>query len=78
MNNSEGNITNIPFEEIWQSHESFKYNRRPNIDNLQGYCTKCEHKYVCRGGCPTNCKAKDGSAYCLYKIEQVGTSDNPK
>lgn len=72
MNNSEGNISDIPFRDIWQSHDTFAYNRKPNIKNLKGFCTQCEHKYVCRGGCPTNCKTTNGSAYCLYKIETVG------
>ncbi len=75
MNNSEGNISNIPFRDIWQSHESFKYNRKPNVDSLEGFCKQCEHKYVCRGGCPTNCKTKDGGAYCLHKIETVGYNE---
>ena len=72
MNNSEGNVTNTPFREIWQSHDTFAYNRKPNIKSLTGYCTECEHKYVCRGGCPTNCKTSKGSAYCLHKIETIG------
>lgn len=68
----EGNITDTPFKEIWQSHEKFTYNRRPDINNLKGFCSKCEHKYVCRGGCPINCKTPDGGAFCLHKIETVG------
>lgn len=72
MNNSEGNINDSSFKNIWQSHNTFTYNRRPNLDNLTGYCKECEHKYVCRGGCPTNNKTKLGSAYCLHKIETTG------
>jgi len=72
MNNSEGNIKTRPFKDIWLDHNSFKYNRCPSIDKLQGYCQECKHKYICRGGCPTNPKTKTQSAYCLYKIEQKG------
>ena len=72
MNNSEGNIINSNFKDIWQSHNSFSYNRKPSIDNLTGYCTECAHKYICRGGCPTNAKTEKNNPYCLYKIEQVG------
>ena len=68
----EGNIGDIPFREIWCDHNKFSYNRRPNIDNLRGFCKECEHKYVCRGGCPVNCKTKDGGSYCLHKIEAAG------
>ena len=68
----EGNIANSAFKDIWESHEKFPYNRRPDITKLKGFCSKCEYKYVCRGGCPVNCRATDGSAYCLHKIETVG------
>ncbi len=74
MSITEGNIRDIPFREIWQDHDKFSYNRKPNIDNLKGFCRECEHKYVCRGGCPVNCKTKDGGSYCLHKIETVGVS----
>ena len=72
MNNSEGNIRQRPFKEIWSDHNSFKYNRCPQIELVQGYCKSCKHKYICRGGCPTNNKNHSGSPYCLYKIEQCG------
>ena len=72
MNNSEGNIRNRSFKEIWEDHNSFKYNRSPSVENLKGYCVQCKHKYVCRGGCPQNVRCKSGGSYCLYKIEQKG------
>ena len=72
MNNSEGNIKTRPFKEIWADHNSFKYNRCPDIEKLKGYCQECKYKYICRGGCPTNAKTKSGNAFCLYKIEQKG------
>lgn len=72
MNNSEGNIKTRPFKEIWTDHNSFKYNRCPQIELLKGYCNECKHKYICRGGCPTNPRTQQGSAFCLYKIEQQG------
>ena len=72
MNNSEGNVANTPLKEVWQNHNSFAYNRKPNVDNLKGFCNECEYKYICRGGCPTNPLTKNGSAYCLHKIETVG------
>lgn len=73
MNNSEGNIQERSFKDIWQSHNSFKYNRFPNLEGMEGYCQKCEHKFVCRGGCPTNPKTKMlKNPYCLHKIEHIG------
>lgn len=72
MNNSEGNIKQKPFKEIWLNHNSFKYNRCPDVDSLSGYCKSCKYKFICRGGCPTNPKTSSGSSFCLYKIEQNG------
>lgn len=73
MNNSEGNITNTPFSEIWQNHNAFAYNRQPQKQELIGFCNECEHKFVCRGGCPINPKTKDNkNIYCLHKIETIG------
>ncbi len=72
MNNSEGNIKSRDFKEIWNDHHSFSYNRNPDLESLQGYCRECKHKFICRGGCPTNPKIKSGSAFCLYKIEEIG------
>ena len=72
MNIYEGNIKERAFKDIWNDHNSFKYNRLPQVDLLKGYCAECKYKYICRGGCPTNPKTKSGSAYCLYKIEQCG------
>lgn len=71
MNNSEGNVSERPFKEIWQSHDSFKYNRMPNPESLIGFCRECEHRYVCRGGCPTNPRTGK-NVYCLHKIETIG------
>lgn len=72
MNDSEGNISETNFKSIWQNHSSFSYNRKPNINNLKGFCNECEHKYICRGGCPTNAYTKNNNPYCLYKIETIG------
>lgn len=68
----EGNIRNDSFKEIWQDHDKFPYNRKPSVAGLKGFCTECEHKYVCRGGCPVNPKTADGGAFCLHKIEKIG------
>ncbi|MCM1339041.1 MAG: radical SAM protein [Muribaculaceae bacterium] len=72
MNNSEGNLNDKTFEEIWQDHNSFAYNRRPDLSNLPTYCKECEHKYVCRGGCPTNQRTTKNNTLCLHKIETIG------
>ena len=73
MNNSEGNIKDKPFAQIWQDHNLFAYNRRPDLSNLPTYCKECQYKYVCRGGCPTNQRTSKNNTLCLHKIETVGT-----
>lgn len=72
MDFSEGNIKKREFKEIWNDHNSFKYNRSPNVDNLKGFCNNCNNKFVCRGGCPINPSSPKGSTYCLHKIETCG------
>lgn len=72
MNNSEGNIRRRPFKEIWADHNSFRYNRCPQVDTLEGFCAECKYKYSCRGGCPENPTTPSGNRLCLYKIETKG------
>jgi len=75
MNNSEGNIRNRSFDDIWEDENSFAYNRKPKLEDLKGFCSTCVHKESCKGGCSLNMKNRDGDVYCLYKIENKGFSD---
>lgn len=47
----EGNLREISLREIWESPDSFAYNRKfvPNL--LSGKCLRCEMGTVCAGGC---------------------------
>lgn len=75
MVNSEGNIKERPFKEIWADHNSFKYNRCPDLSALKGYCAECSHRFICRGGCPTNPLTRSGQTFCLHKIEKCGCDE---
>lgn len=73
MNSYEGNLREKSIVEIWNDHNSFKYNRSPDLASLEGYCARCKYKYLCRGGCPSNPRTElSGTPYCLYKIEKEG------
>lgn len=47
----EGNLREKSLREIWDSPESFAYNRKFQLDCLTGRCSACEAGGVCAGGC---------------------------
>lgn len=47
----EGNVRDESLQSIWNNPDNFSYNRRFNIDNLNGACRECSHNTICRGGC---------------------------
>lgn len=48
---NEGNLREKTLEEIWNSPDSFKYNRNFSPDMLTGKCAECEMGRYCAGGC---------------------------
>jgi len=70
----EGNIRKQSLNEIWNSKENFKYNRRFSPDKLTGMCKGCKWGAICRGGCTEKAITCTGSPYespyCLYKYEK--------
>ena len=52
----EGNIFELSIEEYWR--DSKLLNDIRNIDKLEGKCSMCRYKNLCRGGCR-------GLAYCI-------------
>lgn len=67
----EGNIRDSSVADIWRSESAFQYNRRKV--RLDGYCSTCKHRKVCRAGCKTSAFHITGSIrenkMCLYFIE---------
>ncbi|MBQ9518127.1 MAG: radical SAM protein [Eubacterium sp.] len=47
----EGNLKTQTLYEIWNSPDSFAYNRKFTRDMLTGRCADCEMWYRCAGGC---------------------------
>lgn len=47
----EGNLRERSLREIWESPDSFAYNRRFTPERLTGACASCPHARRCAGGC---------------------------
>jgi radical SAM protein with 4Fe4S-binding SPASM domain len=70
----EGNIRKKSIIEIWNSLDSFAYNRKFTIEDLGENCRGCSFGTTCRGGCMGMSsgftKHPHNTPYCFYKIEQ--------
>lgn len=47
----EGNLREKSLREIWESPDSFAYNRKFEMEKLTGGCRECEFGDLCMGGC---------------------------
>ncbi len=47
----EGNIQEKSIDKIWNSKNSFSYNRNFKMNDLKGKCKLCRYAPECRGGC---------------------------
>lgn len=47
----EGNLREKSLQEIWESPDTFLYNREFREDQLSGQCGICPHGKLCAGGC---------------------------
>jgi radical SAM protein with 4Fe4S-binding SPASM domain len=47
----EGNLRQSSLKEIWNSKDSFNYNRKFTVDMLTGNCRDCDVGSICHGGC---------------------------
>jgi len=70
----EGNIRKTPLKEIWESPNSFKWNRELTKHDLKGFCKDCIYGDQCLGGC-TNTRFTYGgdiyseNEYCAYHFD---------
>ena len=66
----EGNIRDTPLRTLWNRRGAFAYNREFNVEQLSGYCAKCDYAEICRGGCSWTAFAHSGSrfenSYCYW------------
>jgi len=67
----EGNIRQRSLREIWESPDSFAYNRKFTLSQLQGFCRTCEYAEICRGGCSwtafAHTRDRNDNPYCYYR-----------
>ena len=47
----EGNLRDLPLDEIWGNPNAFAYNRAFTLEKLTGICSTCEVRGRCAGGC---------------------------
>ena len=69
----EGNIRERSLVDIWNSEDTFLWNRQFNKTSLKGLCAKCQYS-LCRGGCSNARLCMNGdiyseNKYCSYHIE---------
>jgi radical SAM protein with 4Fe4S-binding SPASM domain len=69
----EGNIREKSIVDIWNDPKSFPYNRGFRRDLLSGFCRRCRHSTVCKGGCMSvafNFNNKRDNPFCFHRIEK--------
>jgi radical SAM protein with 4Fe4S-binding SPASM domain len=69
----EGNIREKSIVDIWNDPKSFPYNRGFRRDLLSGFCRRCRHSTVCKGGCMSvafNFNKKRDNPFCFHRIEK--------
>ncbi len=59
---------------IWESPDSFKWNRNFDSSKLKGFCRECRYTERCLGGCSNSRYCINGSfesenRYCAYNVE---------
>jgi radical SAM protein with 4Fe4S-binding SPASM domain len=69
----EGDLRRQRLAEIWCSPASFAFNRRPVA--LTGFCRRCDHAAVCRGGARCVAAAFGGKltedSYCYHRVASI-------
>ena len=74
---NEGNLREKTLKDIWNDPDAFSYNRHFTVDDLTGYCRKCQYGSICAGGCRsynyfTHQKLYE-SLRCIQKISNQDT-----
>jgi radical SAM protein with 4Fe4S-binding SPASM domain len=59
----EGNVRNTSLSDIWNSPDTFAYNRKFTTDLLTGKCKGCEVGDICQGGCRSSNFFSSNSLY---------------
>lgn len=56
-----GNIREKPFEQIWNSKDSFIEHRKVDISTLNDVCSNCDVRFFCGGGCRAQAYYSNGN-----------------
>ncbi len=74
----EGNLRERNLAAIWNDPEAFAYNRRFQVEQLDGPCRECPFGKICRAGCTSQAlSAGDGphsNPFCLWRVTQQAHS----
>lgn len=75
-----GNIRNTPLADIWNSSESFRWNRALKKKDLKGFCGDCVYGSTCLGGCTNTryCFGQDiysENEYCAWNQDMKECRD---
>lgn len=69
----EGNLRRTTLRAIWESPDSFSYNRKFTPELLSGKCRRCEKGSICAGGC-RSFNASHGALYenpnCIINLSK--------
>jgi radical SAM protein with 4Fe4S-binding SPASM domain len=67
----EGNLRDQSMREIWESPDTFGYNRNFDEAQLMGFCAVCRYRDICRGGCSwtaySHTESRFDNPYCFYR-----------
>ncbi len=68
----EGTVTDTSLAELWFREGAFPYNREFRADSLTGFCRRCAHASVCKGGARCVAAAATGALgedpFCYHRV----------
>jgi len=71
----EGNVRKRPLESIWHDPAAFAYNRQFQLEDLTGFCRRCDNRARCRGGARCVSAAACGKVsedpYCYHRVSTL-------
>ncbi len=66
----EGNVRQIPLEELWTRPGAFSFSRDSSREKLTGFCKICQYASLCLGGCSSirwiRYKTMTETKFCAY------------